>query len=191
MSIIWWEKTIEYYFIQKHIDLKMLIAPLDGNQEKAGDAIFSSEGSWVLIEFKRNQKSISDEIEKFINYDKAKKELESTSKHHLIIYGESVDDKLNLVACHYFSEKKITMNEALASGIEKDTFITYIEKFVSYKKNSSSGSGSYGFVAGVSSNGKLTKCMKISEFAEIAGMNLNMGFEKEVEKTQTYGLSGP
>lgn len=40
----WWEKTIEYKFV---IDMankgKFVVAPLDGDEERAGDAIISAE----------------------------------------------------------------------------------------------------------------------------------------------------
>ncbi len=64
----------------------------------------------------------------------------------------------------------------LCSGVDQGKFITYLNKFVAYKKQSKSGSGGYGFVAGVSSDGKVTKCMTLSEFAE--ALNLEKNYNK-------------
>ncbi len=32
----WWEKTVEYYFVRKYL-IDSAIAPLDGDEELAGD----------------------------------------------------------------------------------------------------------------------------------------------------------
>lgn len=37
MDFIWWEKTVEYLFVQKYIDIKTVIAPI-GGQAKGGGA---------------------------------------------------------------------------------------------------------------------------------------------------------
>lgn len=168
MEILWWEKTVEYYFIQKHVDLSTFIAPLDGNHEKAGDAIFANTSSWVLIEFKRDLKSVDDELTKFSNYAQAKEELESIGRHHLIIYGEETEkaDDINLVTKEYFSANKVATESALSAGIPKEQFIAYLKKFIGHKNNSTSGSGDFSLVAGVSQTGRVTRCMKIKEFGE-------------------------
>lgn len=89
----------------------MFIAPLDGNQEKGGDAIFANESSWILIEFKRNKESIGSEIKKFTNFSEAKKTLEPKGKHHLIIYGLEDNDELHLNSQEYFSGEKIDIKK--------------------------------------------------------------------------------
>lgn len=41
MSVRWWEKTVEYKFLMSVASQKKLfLAPLDGEHEQAGDAIF-------------------------------------------------------------------------------------------------------------------------------------------------------
>lgn len=167
----------------------MFVAPLDGNHEKAGDAIFSHESKWVLIEFKRNESSIEDEIQKFTNFAQARASLEQKGKHHLIIYGESTENEFSLSCQEYFSGTKVKIELALSSGVEKNDFILYLRDFVSFKKNSESGAGSYGFVAGVSNDGKVTKCMSLSEFAE--ALNLEAALVKRLQKTQEQSYSGP
>lgn len=166
MDILWWEKTVEYFFVQKYVDLNMFIAPLDGDHEKAGDAIFSNVDVWILIEFKRDESTINDELNKFTNYALAKSELEPIGNHHLIIYGDIEGDDFVLKCKQYFSGNKVEIDNALTSGTEKDAFINYIKRFIGYKKTSKSGAGGYSFVAGVSKDGTVTKCMKVSEFAD-------------------------
>lgn len=187
MSILWWEKTVEYYFIQRYVDLRTFVAPLDGNHEKAGDAIFANVSNWILIEFKRDAKSINDEIEKFTNYEDAKFELESIGKHHLIIYGEPNGEDINLLSQEYFSGIKVPVDKVLSSGIPKADFVVYLKKFVGHKKNSEGGAGSFGLVAGVSNDGKVSKCMKLSEFGE--AINLEQKLQKKLEQSQDPGPS--
>lgn len=107
----WWEKTIEYKFV---IDMankgKFVVAPLDGDEERAGDAIISAEYGWLLIEFKKDKKAIDDEKAKFNCYWAAEEELKGKDQHHLIIYGESngkLPDSLKLVVKTYFGGVEI------------------------------------------------------------------------------------
>ncbi|XNT05487.1 hypothetical protein AB6D20_021185 [Vibrio splendidus] len=193
MSILWWEKTVEYFFVQKYVDIDMFIAPLDGNQEKGGDAIFANESSWILIEFKRDQESISSEIKKFTNFSEAKKTLEPKGKHHLIIYGLEDNDEFHLHSQEYFSEEKIDIEKALLVGTNQNNFIDYLKQLVSFKKQSKSGSGGYSLVAGISKTGKVTKCMKIPEFAEALKFEkaLKLKLENQQEQTNDYTPPSP
>jgi hypothetical protein len=192
MSILWWEKTVEYLFVQKHVDLKMFVAPLDGDHERGGDAILANESKWVLIEFKRDKNSISDEREKFTNYPNAKEELEPHDVHHVIIYGESSSDNLLLKCQRYFSEKAVAIEIALQSGVDKDSFLNYLQKFVEFKKSSKGGFGGYGFVAGISNDGTVTKCMKLSEFAEVLQLEaaLKQKLQQQEHTQQRYLTPG-
>jgi hypothetical protein len=192
MDILWWEKTVEYFFVQKYVNLNMFIAPLDGSHEKAGDAIFSNVNAWVLIEFKRDKKAISDEFKKFTNYDLAKSTLEAIGNHHLIVYGDVENDSFLLRCKQYFSGSEVGIEDALVSGIEKDKFITYLKKLIEFKKSSKSGSGGYSFVAGVNADGAVTKCMKISEFAE--ALQLEQALQQKLQQQQEeqeQSYSGP
>ena len=193
MSILWWEKTVEYFFVQKYVNLDMFITPLDGNQEKGDDAIFSNECKWVLIEFKRGQDSIDSEIKKFSDYHLAKKTLEAFGRHHLIIYGQSNDGEFSLSCQEYFSGLKVSLEEALLSGAQKGPFLAYLSKLVGLKKQSKSGTGGYSFVVGVSSTGKVTKCMKLSEFANalILERELKQKLQKRLEQSQEQSYEPP
>ncbi|MCU4551579.1 hypothetical protein KWE35_04795 [Acinetobacter baumannii] len=162
----WWEKTVEYFFIQKYVS-ESIIAPLDGNEELAGDALVSSNQKWVIIEFKDRESSLNSEMRKFKSYERAKQELKDHDHHHCLIYGKIKNGKFDLGAQTYFSRKGIgTLENFLKSGLHKDAFIQYLQKLISYKaKVGSTGSvGSYSFVAGISKNNKITSCMSLYEF---------------------------
>ena len=189
MNILWWEKTVEYFFVQKYVNLNMFIAPLDGDHEKAGDAIFSNVNTWVLIEFKRDKNTILDEFKKFTNYESAKNALEPIGSHHLIIYGDVENDNFLLKCKQYFSGKDIPIEHALVSGTKKDSFINYLIRLVEFKKTSKGGASGYSFVAGVSSDGSVTKCMKVSEFAE--ALQLEQTLQQKLQQKQEQSYSGP
>ncbi|WP_037992653.1 hypothetical protein [Teredinibacter turnerae] len=166
MSIIWWEKTVEYYFVKKYVELDAFIAPLDGHQERAGDTILGNEENWILIEFKKDETCLTDECRKFTNYEEAKGILIDESSHHLVIYGESSGRDIDLVCQEYFSEEQLHIEDALSQGTDIDSFFEYVRKFVTFKKNSNKSSGGFGLVAGIRSDGTVTKCMKLSEFGQ-------------------------
>lgn len=192
MEMLWWEKTVEYFFVQKYVDLKMFIAPLDGAHEKAGDAIFSNEKKWLLIEFKRNAKSIMEEESKFTDFPNAKKLLQAKDSHHLIIYGEAKNSNFQLMCQRYFSGITIDINHALESGTSKGSFLQYLHEFIRHKKGET-GAGGYSFVAGVSSDGSITKCMKLSEFSEALNLEKEIvqKIAREQEPSRSYSEHSP
>ncbi|AYF15593.1 TPA: hypothetical protein ACX3HS_001868 [Vibrio parahaemolyticus] len=175
MSILWWEKTVEYSFVKSHVNVGDLIAPFDGNQEAAGDAILSAKDrKWILIEFKRNLKSIEKDLEKFDRYDDAKFELEDISGHHFFIYGANVNSKLTLIARNYFSDMDLLdFGEIFDLGAESIDFFNYIERFTSYKTSiDGSGTGgleieNYGCVVGIRDDGSVSDCLSLVEVCEL------------------------
>ncbi|GAA5784861.1 hypothetical protein [Chitiniphilus shinanonensis] len=102
MNKIWWEKTVEYAFIF-HLSriiptqTQGFIAALDGNHEAAGDVIGALGEKWIMIEFKRNINSITDERRNKFEpnqYEIAQTKLKDRDNHHLIIYGK-LDEQEN------------------------------------------------------------------------------------------------
>lgn len=186
MKMKWWEKTVEYKFIQEFINLNSLIAPLDGNEEKAGDAIFSNDDKWVLIEFKKDKSSIASEKKKFNDYDKAKNALKDKDSHHIIIYGELNEEEKNITlkSQRYFAEIEKEINETLQVGIKTKEFKEYLEEFLSYKKGSEvkGGSDSYGFIVGITEEGDITKCLTLEEFSEEFNV---LSLKQEITQTQS------
>lgn len=173
----WWEKTVEYYFIRKFIPDEMILSPLDGEQEKAGDAFLSSNERWVVLEFKKDLESLSSEKKKYKNYDIAEAELSPSDSHHFLIYGQIVDDHFGLGGKTYFSNKPVSnISEIFEAGKGKEEFISYLEKLIEHKSKvgeSSGGSvGSYSFVAGISKDKKITSCMNLYEFGLDHGLKL-------------------
>lgn len=189
MTLKWWEKTVEYYFIIEYFGGSISIAPLDGQEERAGDAIFSSNNRWLIIEFKKDEQSLSSEQDKFNNYSIAKQSLSDSDGHHFIIYGD-INNQENpsrfvLKGRTYFSEKLIkSVEEMLKKGATKQEFTDYLGKLLRFKKGmKSSGSGglgleNYNVVAGINSDGKVTQCMSLLE----AGLEL--GLEPEISREQ-------
>lgn len=178
----WWEKTVEYYFVRKFVDEKTLAAPLDGDEERAGDTILSNGHKWILIEFKKDSGSIKTEYTKFNNYLNAKSELSNFDGHHFLIYGLLTQEKeeFGIKAITYFSNKSpVDMNNILSTGVDIESFQLYLTKFFNLKRNSSGGTGGIflhsSMVAGVvETNGgfKIVKCMSLMEYALTMQKNL-------------------
>lgn len=173
----WWEKTVEYYFIRKFIPDEMILSPLDGEQEKAGDAFLSNNERWVILEFKKDFESLASEKKKYKNYDAARNELSPNDSHHFLIYGRIAGGAFGLGGKTYFSNRPVSkISEIFEAGKEKEEFISYLEKLVEHKSKvseSSGGSiGSYSFVAGISKNKKITSCMNLYEFGLDHGLKL-------------------
>jgi len=175
MSLQWWEKTVEYLFVLRVAELKNLyLAPLDSNQERAGDAVFSSGNRWVLIEFKKNKASISTEKSKFISYTGAYATFSSRDDHHCIVYGQEGSKGstqfLDLRFQTYFSEKERNLADVLSSGIKYDAFKEYVAQYTKFKKTPKSGSGggvtmdNLALVAGVNTDNKIVECLSLTEF---------------------------
>jgi hypothetical protein len=190
----WWEKTVEYYFIRKYIPEDMILSPLDGEQEKAGDALLSANEKWVILEFKKDFNSLDSEKKKYKDYDMAKTELSLIDSHHFLIYGQIDNNNFSLEGNTYFSRESVSnINDIFEAGKEKEEFISYLEKLIEHKSKiseSSGGSvGSYSFVAGISSNNKITSCMNLYEFGLDHGLKLEHKPEIKKEAKQEY--SGP
>lgn len=80
---------------------------------------------------------------------------------------------------------------ALSSGVPKSTFIQYLREFLKQKNGGESGAGGYSFVAGVSSDGSVTKCMKLSEYAEALSLEKEIVQKLQKEQEVSQSRSGP
>jgi hypothetical protein len=191
---IWWEKTIEYTFILKLRDAnRLFLAPLDGNHERAGDAIVSAGNKWLLIEFKRNVAAIESEFEKFENYADANKALSQKDGHHFLVCGIStLDNRVELGASTYFSHTEPrSLADLLAAGSDLANFSEYVKSFLSFKSGSKGGGGSvnqfadFALVAAVTEDGKVVSCMSIRDFGLARGIDLMWAPER------TRSMDGP
>lgn len=190
MKMIWWEKTVEYFFVQRHVDLNMLICPLDGDHEKAGDALFANEDRWILIEFKKDKEGIASEQDKFNDFAKAKAHFIERDQHHFLIYG-SIDEAENFVlqSQTYFSGNRRSTDSVLTSGIQQSQFITYLNEFIEFKKSSKVSSGGFSYVAGVSSSsGRITKCLKLNEYAQALQLQYQLEIDNEKKQDRSYSM---
>ena len=178
----WWEKTVEYYFVRKFIDERILVAPLDGDEERAGDTILSAGHKWILIEFKKDSESIKTEYKKFNDYHRAKNELSNFDGHHFLIYGflkqENGAFAINVIT-YFYNKTSADINNILSVGVDIELFQSYLTKFFNFKKNASGGSGGFflnsSMVAGVVETGgafKIVKCMSLMEYALTVQKNL-------------------
>lgn len=195
---VWWEKTVEYLFVSLFPALaEGFIAPLDGDQERAGDAIFSHSDRWLLLEFKKDQSCLRREREKYTNYDEAAQALRDSDSHHLLVYGYlKADESLGLSVITYFSQADLAFtDDVLASACTPGEFWKYIEKIRGFKKQTGSQSESsaeglgaldYSMVMGVSKDGQATGCTTVSEFQKsykksmdrVLGLEHSRGFSR-------------
>ncbi|MGZ9666303.1 hypothetical protein ACXX9E_09415 [Pseudomonas sp. GNP014] len=142
---MWWEKTVEYAFVQRFMPLsstkEYFLAPLDGDHEKAGDAIFGQQSTFVLIEFKRAHNDLKSEIDKFFDYDSAKRESLEKDSHHLLVYGVAGKKKTNLdlQAQTYFSAVEVDLKKFAGQGITLSAFKNYLRLFLYHKNKDGNG----------------------------------------------------
>ena len=180
MEYFWWEKTVEYAFVQKHVEIEMAVAPLGGVQEKGGDAILKKNDRWVLIEFKKDNDCISSEMDKFApgKYDEAKVELEERGQHHLLVYGVLNGDELGLTGQLYFGTSEIKVGELLNKGTDEESFLSYYHDFIGYKKSKEGSSGGgLTCVVGINSTGKASKVMSAHEYEDTLILKKKLNFE--------------
>ena len=190
MDFVWWEKTVEYLFVQKYVDIKMIIAPLGGLQEKGGDAIFSGDEKWVLMEFKRAYDCIDSEKDKFDNYEDAKAAFINDDSHHFLIYGALNGKELELKCQTYFSESSIGIENVLISGIDEKPFRSYLDRFIKLKKSKKGDAGGgYSCVAGISSEGKITKVLRLSDFDHGLKLKLEYDLKQKIKKANNKSRS--
>lgn len=188
---IWWEKTVEYTYVLSLSEAgQLFLAPLDGDHERAGDAMISAASKWLLIEFKRDVAAIRSEAEKFENYAGAKAALAGLDAHHFLVYGVStLNDRVSLGARTYFSNSTKSPTELLAAGSDLAKFSKYVESFVAFKKGSKGGGGAgkqfadFGLVAGVTEEGNVVSCMSVRDFGLARGLDLM----KVPERTRDIG----
>ncbi len=155
-DLIWWEKTVEYYFVKNHLDINN-IAPLDGNTESSiGDAVINNNDNFIIIEFKRDKQSLDSEKSKFEEgkYEQAKKEFEGQDNHHLLIYGLMKNGSFELNCKTYFSRKCKDIDKIMENTIDRKYFKKYIGDLRKFKKSTGSTSG--GVVIGINENGGIS-----------------------------------
>lgn len=176
----WFEKTVEYAFVMQHAPSLTFAAPLDGNHERAADAIFSIENvRWLLIEFKRKASDFSSEEDKFRCYDLAKVALSTAGEHlHFFVYGALHQDgrQLQLAVARYWQQADNLSMDALLKkqgADDSEIFWRYLKMLVNEKKSAregGTGGPDYSFVAAVTEDGRI---QTIASLAEVLAPTLN------------------
>jgi hypothetical protein len=174
VSVKWWEKTVEYLFVKKHVNEESLIIPFDGKEELQSDSALCVASRWILIEFKKEKNSFSSEKKKFYDFTAAYEKLHKLDSHHHIIYGSPIknDGSINLIlkSQRYFSQQpNDSIESLLMSGIEFEAFRSYLKDFVSFKKKTDEDAGGVVLdtnsnVVGVTASGKIVECKSMKEY---------------------------
>ncbi|MCA8320642.1 hypothetical protein [Burkholderia cepacia] len=60
----WWEKHVEWEFIRSYVDSARAVLPVDGQYEY-GDALFATDESWWILEFKGKKSYKDSERDKY------------------------------------------------------------------------------------------------------------------------------
>lgn len=195
----WWEKTVEYAFVKKHVAIEDLIIPLAGKHEAVGDTILGKVDKWLLIEFKRSENELDSEIEKFggvYKFCDAKMKLSTLggTEHHLLVYGQLVEEtlKLDLIVKRYFERTEIDIHEALQLGVDFETFDLYMKSLLELKNvclsdedGSDSGSSQYSRVVGVNKFGTVTECMSVDDYKLCVTKDRALRHEAELKLSQS------
>lgn len=170
-----WEKTVEYLFIGRLVgeDPDFFAAPLCGKQEcGAGDLIANKSSLLFLIEFKSHEKDLASEEKKFHDYTKAKELLKGSDSHHLLVYGNWINEALELGAKTYFSRNN---HSALLKqgGVEKTHFEKYLAQLLLFRKKDGRSSegvvvSDYASVIGITRHGKFVGSVSLSDYTSEA-----------------------
>ncbi|MEQ9106820.1 MAG: hypothetical protein RLO04_05090 [Limnobacter sp.] len=197
---MWWEKTVEYLFAIRHIEPKALFAPLAGMHEVGGDLMAAQGDRWVLIEFKRNEESISDELRKFPSPAKetfaaAKADLQHRDGHHMLVYGcQGQASSLELRACTYFSKIPVEARVVLSQGVLVSEFNDYLTELQKHKDGGTkSGVGgyspNYASVMAVNGEGQVVHCEGLNSYGERHGLWATP--TPDPTPQPSHGTSGP
>lgn len=199
---MWWEKTIEYMFVVTYLNREILMAPLDGDYEAAGDLIAKHGNMWLLIEFKRNIRDVKSEIKKFAepsleSFDNAKAALSDNDGHHFLIFGEpGCTTPIELKALTYFRHKSVDPNEVLGCGVTQAEFNSYLNDFLYFKfGETEEGSGGrsldYSTVLALGSNGKVTHCEGLASYCDRMSIGPDLTPEPTPTQRSSYSRGGP
>ncbi|MBO0236456.1 hypothetical protein [Vibrio parahaemolyticus] len=196
----WWKKTVEYRFVADTYSKKMfnLLAPLDGDVERIGDAVAAKDSKYYIIEFKKSLSELSGEYKKYPGGKGGYLEAAATmafdpsSKSHFMIGGVVTEANgkpiLKLEIKHYFnlsSEVSLKLEDILVHGLSLDELKKYTSKFTSMKLKDSDGSSSGG-------SGQFSSVVAVSQKAKKATFIPLHYFNKpELKLTNTHRPTGP
>lgn len=193
---MYWEKTVEYLFLWSCAASNLLdfASPLSGTHERgAGDAIFGNCARLLLIEFKLDAECLDSEIDKFDDFDAAKRLLSDSDSHHLLVYGEVNRQHLCLKANTYFSRNITVVTGNLPKGLLKKEFDKYLAQFLAFRKRDGrSGAKStvtdFANVLGLNDQGQIVQACTLFEYTREVFPSL---VRELVNKDETHPVQRP
>jgi hypothetical protein len=143
------------YYISRFSPNLLQQTPAD---KELGDLLISSTSQYLLIEFKRSKNELYTELSKKRNLIECmieKKFYELSSNCHYLSYGETVEGKVELVFIHYLAvyyknsdiyNYELFFNNLLNNdiGVDKDTFLFYLEELRKCSPDDPTGPGGPG-----------------------------------------------
>lgn len=169
---VYWEKTVEYCFLWRcsAFGLVDFASPMSGKQERgAGDAVFGSYSKLLLIEFKSDANSLDSEEDKFDDFKAAKRLLSKTNSHHLLVYGVTRKETVDIEATTYFSRDATEIASTLPAGLAKEPFDKYLAQFLAFRKRDGrSGAKAtvpdFANVIGLNAKGQIVQACTLAEY---------------------------
>ena len=172
----WWEKTVEYTFIQQAIrKWGVSFVAWPGVQAAAAPGGFSlSDCKWLLIEFRKDKAALEAEKERFYDYGVSLNVIEDMeragelqSHFHRVVYGkQNAQGRLCLGSAPYWPTplaQRGSKAAFLENGVGLPAFINYVEILMPMKKPGECGAAS-AIVFGIHRHDRTCFCMTLDEF---------------------------
>lgn len=184
--------------------------PLDGKQEQIGDLLVFNDSNMLIIEFKKDEESISSERSKF-GSDEEWEEIKNTALNdypihnfHILMFAELKNENLlKLKAKTYWNHEHVNISDYNENsfkeyienhGKTKDELNEYLDFLFASKKSKNGGSGitaeSLHNCAIVSiADGKI-KTLSLEEFIKGYNLELNKKLEEKPKNSQrrSFGM---
>lgn len=203
----WWEKTVEYAFVQAHMGELAKAIPLDGSQEQWWGDLITEEGcEFTLIEFKRDLDAVDDEFDKYssllpcpdigrnhallVSKKKAGLILMAGAMAHILVLGveDETTQTMKLQLGWYWDPARnfvdIPKKEKMPKAAAK--FFAEYTKELRLVRQSASQSTSAGGLVCATKNGTLTAAIDLESFQEIV-----LQREKKLTRTKTQEVAPP
>lgn len=208
-NMIWWEKTVEYLFAKLCLG-ESSVMPLDGKQEQIGDLLVFNDSKMLIIEFKRDEKSLSSEKAKFGSEqewigirDKAVNEYPIHNFHILMFAELQNESSLKLKSKTYWDNTDIGIYDYNEHSFKEyiNNYGKPIEILKKYLNFLFSEKKSKGASDGITANslhncsivsiadGKI-KTLSLEEFIKGYNLELNKKLEKNLKNSQrrSFGM---
>lgn len=173
----WWEKTVEYTFIQQAIrKWGVSFVAWPGVQAAAAPGGFSlSDCKWLLIEFKKDKRAIDSVKSRFYDYDISRSvigQMEKTgevqSHSHRVVYGKTdKQGRFCLGASPYWptaQAREQSKPSFLENGAHLQAFINYLEILMPMQNPASRENIGAAIIMGVHRQNRQCICLTLEEF---------------------------